>query len=292
MSAAIANHLNATYSHHLCDILTPGMDAVAFISHMKSWPSLPWCETRAWERICFGLEGHIAVSTHPDLPWRWDLMGAAAWLTPQFVLDHSHQPWSWNCWSMLDMVLQLPLDLIREYVTDKGILALVDEYHTSCNEKAFMVPWPQMQHQFVWFAQSHFAFKNPDTVANVMRRWCRMPTVDLAFVRDACLSDVGHLVKWDMQALMETKAWKLPTVMALKIHLPASKDRLHRFVNRWLLHTWCARVAQRRQQRRCDQLRQDLMAAAWHPRRLMAWCLDEKDKRELSDTFPEWGLMP
>jgi streptogramin lyase len=44
--------------------------------------------------------------------------------------------------------------------------------------------------------------------------------------------------------------------------------------------------ARRRAHSRTDALKQELVAAAWHPKRMSRWCLDEDERRE----FAEMGL--
>jgi hypothetical protein len=41
--------------------------------------------------------------------------------------------------------------------------------------------------------------------------------------------------------------------------------------------------ARARARLRTEAVRQELIAAAWHPKRMTAWCLDTGERRELAD---------
>jgi transcriptional regulator of met regulon len=41
--------------------------------------------------------------------------------------------------------------------------------------------------------------------------------------------------------------------------------------------------ARRRAHSRTDAVKAELVAAAWHPKRMLSWCLDETERREMAE---------
>jgi len=69
-----------------------------------------------------------------------------------------------------------------------------------------------------------------------------------------------------------------------ELHRPWAKPRIGAFMA--VLH-WrnFAKGARRRAHARTDLLREELAAAAWHPRRFADWCLDCEERAELAELF-------
>jgi hypothetical protein len=47
--------------------------------------------------------------------------------------------------------------------------------------------------------------------------------------------------------------------------------------------TFSDEKAKRRAHLRTEAVKQELIAAAWHPKRMTAWCLDTDERRELAE---------